>query len=277
MIVDSHLHVWSGDFDRFPFAEGRAPREPAPVELLNETMDAAGVDAAVMVQGIPYLYDNRYVADCRKRFPDRLAAVGLIDQQAEEAPEVLEQLVTEEGFTGLRIHLASRVDDPAEWAAPDQDRVWAKAEELGASFTIYGPATHLAAVEPIIARFPAVPVILDHVGGVPAPADDGYERLLDYVAGLARYGQVHIKLTPQAHKSAEAFPHRDTFALYRRLFDAYGAQRVMWGTNFPGVLKGVGYGPALEMFAEHLDFVSDEDRAWLLGGTAAKVFGLASD
>ncbi len=274
MIVDSHLHVWSADLDRFPVAEGRKPREAAPVELLNEHMSAAGVDQAVMVQAIPYLYDNRYVADCLRRFPGRFAGTALIDQKAPDAVEVFERLVREDGFCGLRIHLASRVEHPSLWATPDQDPLWRKAEELGANFTLYGPAAHLEVVEPIVARFPGVKIVLDHVGGVPRADDPEHERLFDYVVGLARYERIHVKFTPQGHRSGEPYPHSDTFGLYRRLFDAYGPRRVMWGTNFPGVLQGTGYGPALGLFQRHLDFLTDEDRRWLLGETARQVFGL---
>ena len=274
MIVDSHLHVWSADLERYPVAEGREPREAAPVELLNENMAAAGVDQAVIVQAIGYMHDNRYVADCLRRFPGRFAGTALIDQKAPDAPEVLERLVREDGFSGLRIHLASRVDHPSLWATPDQDPLWKKAEEVGASMTLYGPASHLEVVEPIVARFPGVSIVLDHVGGVPREDDPEHDRLFDYVVGFARYEQVHVKFTPQRHRSQEPFPHRDTFDLYRRLFDAYGPRRVMWGTNFPGVLSSTGYAPALELFQRHLDFLTDEDRRWLLGETAREVFGL---
>lgn len=275
MIIDSHLHVWSGDFERFPFAAGRRETEPAPVELLNEEMAAAGVDRAVIVQPIHYLYDNRYVADCLRRFPGRFAAIGLLDHKAPDAPDRLERLVCEDGFSGLRIHLTSRVEAPAAWAAPDQDPLWQRAQALGASFCIHGPAADLAAVAPIIARFPGVRVALDHQGGVPATGDEG-GRLLDEVAALARHGNVYIKLSPQPQRSSQPYPHRDTFDLYRRLLAAYGPRRAMWGTNFPGVLRQTGYAQALALFQRHLDGVSDEDRPWLLGGTAADLYGLAA-
>jgi len=105
VIIDTHLHVWSGDFEKYPFAPDRKEADPAPVELLLAVMGAAAVDRAVLVQPIHYLYDNRYAADCLRRFPDRLAVVGLIDQKAPDAPDQLEQLVQEDGFGGLRIHL----------------------------------------------------------------------------------------------------------------------------------------------------------------------------
>src|SRR5437763_11375916 len=83
-MVDAHLHVFSDDPARYPYDGrwGMIPQEPTPVEELIACMDANGVDKAVMVQGAAYLYDNRYMADCRARFPDRLAAVALLDPRA---------------------------------------------------------------------------------------------------------------------------------------------------------------------------------------------------
>ena len=182
--IDTHLHVWSGDFERYPFAAGRREAEPAPVELLNAVMGAAGVDRAVLVQPIHYLYDNRYVADCLARFPKRFAGIGLIDQKAAEAPDQLENLVREQGFSGLRIHLKSRVDDPSEWATADQDSLWERASALGACFCVHGPCDHLPAVSPIVARFPDVPVILDHIGGAPTDESAPYPRLQKVLDGL---------------------------------------------------------------------------------------------
>ena len=140
MIIDTHLHVFrSDDFSRYPFADGsKAADEGAPVELLNETMAEAGVDKAVIVQPIYYRFDNRYTAECLRRFPGKFAAIGLVDRGAPDAPDQLERLVREDKFGGLRIHLA-RADDPAEWAAPDQDPIWRRAEDLGVCFIVYGP------------------------------------------------------------------------------------------------------------------------------------------
>ena len=270
MIIDTHVHVWSDDFERYPFAEGRKATEGAPVELLNETMAEAGVDKAVIVQPIHYLYDNRYVADSLRRFPGKFAAIGLMDRHAPDAPDQLQRLVGEDGFGGLRIHLA-RPDDPAEWAAPDQDRIWERAEELGTCFIVHGPATLLPAVEPIIARFPDVKVALDHIGGAPTDEDPPYP-VLSHVLNLAQYPNVYVKFTPQAHKSKLPYPHGDTFPTFRRIYDVFGPQRLMWGTNFPGILRTTGYVPALELFRTHMDFLTEEDREWLFCKTALTVW-----
>lgn len=270
MIIDTHLHVWSDDFSRYPFADGRTDIEDGSVELLNKTMAEAGVDKAVIVQPINYLYDNRYAADCLRRFPGKFEAVGLVDRNAPEAPDQLERLVLEDGFSGLRIHL-SRPDNPSEWAAPEQNATWQRAEELGALFIVFGPASHLPAVEPIIRRFPSVPVILDHIGGAPIDEDEPYP-LLSNVLRMAECPNVYVKFTPQANQSSLPYPHEDSFQTYRRIYDVFGPERLMWGTNFPLVFQSIGYLPALELFRTHVDFLTEEDREWLFHKTASKLW-----
>ena len=270
MIIDAHLHVWSDDYEHYPFADGRTDAAPGSTELLIETMDAAGVDRAVIVQPIYYLYDNSYVADSLKRYPGKFDALGLLDRHAPDLVEQFEKLVVEDGFSGLRMHLG-RPDDPAEWAAPDQDPIWRKAEELGASFLSYGPAALLPAIEPIVARFPGVKVALDHIGG--APTDEVPPApLLGNVLKMAKYPNVYVKFSPQGHKSREEYPFRDTFPTFQKLYDAFGPERLMWGTNFPGVLKSIGYGPALALFREHIDFIDAEDKEWLMAKTALGIW-----
>ena len=191
MIIDTHLHVWSDDVERYPFAEGRTQVGGGSVELLNQTMDEVGVDKAVIVQPIHYLFDNRYVAECLRRFPGRFAAIGLVDPKAPDAADRLEKFVREDGFGGLRIH-SSRLDHPAEWAAPDQDPLWRRSEELGTCFIVHGPAANLPHLEPIIGRFPEVPVVLDHIGGAPTDEDPPFP-LLSHVLDLARFPRVYVK------------------------------------------------------------------------------------
>ncbi len=270
MIIDAHLHVWTDDYAKYPFSDGRQAAEAGTAELLVETMETHGVDKAVIVQPIHYLYDNLYVADSLKRYPGKFAAIGLVDRHAPDAAEKLERLVTEQGFAGLRMHLG-RPDDPAEWAASDQDPIWRKAEELGASFLSFGPAALLPAIEPIVARFPGVKVALDHIGGAPTD-EEAPAPLLGNVLNMAQYPNVYVKFSPQAHKSIKPFPFPDTFPTFQKLYDAFGPERLMWGTNFPGVLQGVGYGPALELFRDHMDFLNAADKEWLFAKTALSIY-----
>ena len=272
MIIDSHLHVWSDDESRYPFSEVSRP-EPGQlgsVELLNEHMAEAGVDRAVIVQPIHYLYDNRYVADCLKRFPGRFAAVALVDPKSPEAPDQLERLVREQGFGGMRLHL-SRQDDPSALAAPDQDPLWRRVEELDVCFIVLGRAGDLPALEPIIERFPGVKVVLDHLGG--PPLEESPDRaLLGNVLKMAHYPNVYVKVSGMNVLSKKPYPHQDTFDIVRKVYDAFGPERLMWGTDFPHVLNAGGYVRALELVRDELDFLTDQDKGWLFSKTVQRLW-----
>ena len=185
VIIDSHLHVWSDDEETYPFAPGATSQTKGSVEYLDETMTAAGVDRAVIVQPILYRYDNRYVADCLKRFPGKFAAVALTDPKAPDAPDRLEELVREQGFGGMRLHL-SREEDPGRLAAADLDPLWRRVEELDVCFIVLASARDLPALEPIIGRFPGVRVVIDHLGRPPAGEEAPYP-MLGHVLNLAQY------------------------------------------------------------------------------------------
>ncbi len=268
MIIDPHLHVWSDDAKTYPFCASR-PNQPGSVELLFDTMAEAGVEKAVIVQPIHYLFDNRYVADCLKRYPDKLAAQALVDPTSPDAADELERLHREEGFGGMRIHL-SRYGDPAGLAAHDKDALWARARDLGLCFNLFGNAEDHPAIEPMIARFPEVNVVVDHLAGIPADEPDP-KPLLANLLNWARYPNVHIKISNVGQRSNAPYPHRDTHDMIKRIYDVYGAERLMWGTDFPHVLKGCGYGESLDLIRNHMFFTA-EDLDWILCKTIRKLW-----
>ena len=272
MIIDSHLHVWSDDESLYPYGEVSRPGTGAraSVELLNEHMAEAGVEKAVIVQPIHYLYDNRYVADCLARFPGRFAAVCLVDPKEPAAPDQLEELVRGRGFGGMRLHL-SRQEDPSALAASDQDPLWRRVEELSVCLIVLGRATELPALEPIVDRFPDVKVVLDHLGGPPV-GEEPTHPLLGNVLRMARYPNVYVKVSKMNRISKVPYPHGDTHDMVRRIYDAFGPERLMWGTDFPHVLTAGGYVHALELVRDELDFLTNEDKDWLFSETVRKVW-----
>lgn len=268
MIIDPHLHVWSDDAETYPFSEASQPNEPASVELLFENMAGFGVDKAVIVQPIHYLFDNRYVADCLKNYPGKLAAQALVDPTRADAADRLEALVREEGFGGIRIHV-SRYGDPADLAGSSQDALWQRAQDLGACFNLFGKAADYPALDPIIARFPGVNVAIDHIGGVQANEP---EPLLSNLLKWAAYPNVYVKISNVHSASQEPYPHRDTFEMIQQIYDAYGPERLMWGTDFPHNIRSAEYGAALELIRTHMDFWNADDLEWILCKTIQKLW-----
>ncbi|MDA0712134.1 MAG: amidohydrolase family protein [bacterium] len=271
MIIDPHLHVWSDDPEKYPFGPSK-PSQPGSVELLFETMAAAGVDRAVIVQPIHYLFDNRYVADCIRRFPGKLAAQALVDPTAPDATDQLERLAVEQGFGGIRIHL-SRYGDPATLAATGQNALWAKARDLNLCLNLFGKGEDHAAIEPILARFPEVKVVVDHIGGIPVGEPDP-KPILRTLLGWAKYPNVYVKISNIHTRSAEPYPFRDTFDIIKQVYDAFGPKRLMWGSDFPHILKTTGYLESLDLIREELFFTPD-DLEWILCKSILDVWSFA--
>ncbi len=270
MIIDTHVHVYADDESRFPYAAGNKPARSASVEYLLSLMDEAGVDRAVIVQPRVYSWDNRYLAHCIERFPGRFTALGLVDPTSRAGPARLEELVRERRFSGLRLELGWE-ENLSDFHGKDRWLLWERAQELGAAFGILGSAKDHSCVEPMAAMFPGVNILLDHLSGLPLDPTQ-QEPLIAATMRLARYPNVYVKLSNLQGKSNEAYPFPDTYDLVSRIYDAYGPERLMWGTDFPGVMIKCGYANAVDLVRAHIPFLNDNDREWILHKTAEKVF-----
>src|SRR6185503_5660647 len=104
MIIDTHMHAWCLDWDRYPFSPPEPamprPEHPNTTEEVMEVMDRHGVDRMVLVQVRYYGWDNRYLADSLRRCPGLFAAQGLLDPEDPTAAQQLETLMRRDGFSG---------------------------------------------------------------------------------------------------------------------------------------------------------------------------------
>ena len=91
-------------------------------------------------------------------------------------------------------------------------------------------------------------------------------------AELQSYPNVYVKFTPQAGKANEDYPLADTHHIYERIYDTFGPQRLMWGTDFPHIFRNIGYQNGLDLFREHLPFLTSEDQEWLFSKTALSIW-----
>jgi predicted TIM-barrel fold metal-dependent hydrolase len=76
--------------------------------------------------------------------------------------------------------------------------------------------------------------------------------------------------------SREPYPHADTFALIEAVWKHFGAQRMLWATDFPHILDQCGYAKALDVVRSHLHFLTEHDKEWILGRTALGLWALGN-
>src|SRR6185503_6855427 len=120
--------------------------------------------------------------------------------------------------------------------------------------------------------YPDTPVVIDHLARIGA---DGQIRDADVrlLCGLSKHKNVKVKVSAFYALGRKQEPYKDLAPLIRRVFEDYGPRRLMWASDCPfQVEKGHRYEPSIALIRDGLPFLSQEDREWMLGRTAASVF-----
>jgi predicted TIM-barrel fold metal-dependent hydrolase len=271
-IVDPHVHVWKND-PRYPWpAELKSPpNEDALPETLLELMDEHGVEKTVLVHVIHYRWDCRYVADTVRAFPDKFMGVCRVDPHSQESASDLDYWVAR-GFHGVRLSPGSGPD--GEWIndARQMDAIWNRTAMHKIPMCVLCPISRIPDVEKVIERHDGkLDVCIDHMADCPIDQPDELKKLVT----LARYPRVYVKLSHLWSLSKQEYPYRDTHDQVRRLYDAFGPQRLTWGTDWPGVEDYCGYARALALYRDEIKFFNDDDRTWILGQTALRLWPFA--
>jgi L-fuconolactonase len=278
--IDIHPHIISDDEKRYPPAPLFGKRSdwsqerPNTVEALIQAMDEAGVaKAAVVHSSTTYGFDNSYVVDGCNQYKDRLVAVGSVDMLADDVPAVIKGWA-DKGLAGLRIFTGGSTKDfdPSELDNPKAFKAWEMLAELNLPMCIQTGPVGLPQVRMLAEKFAGVKIILDHLGR-PDVLDGAPYAKASSLFALADLPNIYMKLTPRIfgdvqkeQASAETF--------FPRVVEAFGAQRMAWGSNFPtspGALKDI-----LADAQSGLACLDEEARSWIFGKTAQTLYpGLA--
>jgi len=280
MIVDTHVHVWEIDPPRYPIGPtaptwSSYPDEPGRAEELLEEMEVHGVDKAVLVQTSWSTWDNGYIADSVARFPGRFVGHGLIDPQDPANADRVCYWMKERGLVGFRFHPIYYPDEKI-LITPQNEPMWKAIADLGAVIQFHVRAEFADQVDTIARKYTHLKLIIDHLGYPRAEDGPGWKSFQPII-DLARRKNVHLKLSDVAGRSKQGFPYADMHPIIRRLLDAFGTDRTMWSTGYPGHHRAKHGWPTLaeelRFTREGLPFLTDEDKKRILGGTAAKVWG----
>ena len=263
-IIDSHVHIWIHD-RAYPWAadDPDIPKDNACPDDLISLMERNGVGQAVLVQYIKYKWDNRYVARIMKAYPSLFAGVCRVDPEDPASPDLLSYWTETHGFLGVR--LSPEPDARGDWfTGPLMRPLFKRAADLHVPVIILTQPSRLPDLAAIIEKVPDVNVIIDHLADCISARSDDLKTLL----GLARYPNIFLKLGHVPQSSAEAYPWKDTHEIMERVFRTYGAQRIMWGSDWPFCLSRTTYSQSIAYVQSELKFLTWEDREWVLGKTA---------
>ncbi len=266
-IIDPHVHVWENN-PKFPWARERNhPSADATPEMLLELMEANGVEKTVLVQVIHYLWDNSYAADAMNRYPDKFMGVCRINPEDKDAPDHLSRWTEEYGFHGVR--LSPSIGADGDWFAGTlMPPIFSRAESLGVPMLILTRAERLVDLVPLLEQHPNLDVVIDHMADC-SPDEPEKLRLL---LNLARYPCVYVKISHTWSISKTSFPWADTHDQVKEVYQAFGADRIMWGTDWPVCLSRATYSETLSVVRDEMDFFTPDDLEWVLGKTALRLW-----
>ena len=273
MIVDASVHVWSAIPARYPWSplDGvEIPQDDRSAERLLADLDAAGIDAAIAVQPRVYGHDHAYLSDVLRDHAARIAGIALVDPDDPRAPAAVSELARS-SFTGIRlIGLAGTRD---ALAASYTDPVLAQAGELGMPVSLLVDPPRFAAASGLAMRHPDTILIIDHLGLCDAATA---EPVLAELLALAAFPNVLLRLSALPGLSSTGYPFSDLLPLIRAVYQAFGGERLLWGTDYPHALVSGPYRQSLDA-VRAMDFISARDLPAILGGTAARLFRLNKD
>ena len=288
MLIDSHAHVISDDFDTYPVGPIGGQLKPGVVdqpitgESLLRTMDANGVERAVLVQRAHiYGYNNDYVVDCAAKYPDRFSSVCCVDAREQDAAEKLTYWVTQRGAMGVRLmapvasgHLTAANDPGNVWFGGETAlEVWKAAGRLRIPLCIhYIPGNRLnglCELSKIAQRMPDVDVVVDHISNIDPTAKAPYFGIDEALLSLVPLRNVYLKLETINLAKWQTFGTNGSDVM-SALLGYFGPDRIVWGSDI-GQTK-IQYSEMLDLANKALEPFDDGVRSAILGRTTDKLY-----
>ena len=271
-IIDSQVHAYERNYAGRPWVGTlTGPKEVNGANMVG-AMEAVGVDGALLVSPFSlYRYDASYAIEVHKAYPGKFGLIKPVDPTDPAVADMIAAWKATAGTVGVRIMLRDDLStDPAD---PGLNRVLAAAGKhaLPVNILAWG---RLDQVAKMAARNPDTQIVIDHVGlpqphHPPAPADSF--AALPQVLAAAAPPNVAIKISGACTLSHEPFPYNDIWDPLCRIFDAYGLNRCLWGTDWTRANEVLTYAQGVESF-KMTDRLSASDKAMLMGGALEKIY-----
>ncbi len=266
-IIDPHVHVWKRD-PQYPWAKETTnpPDRDATPEMLIEQMKKHGVAKTVLIQVIHYRWDNSYCLAALKKYPQYFQAVARVNPEDPGNADHLSRLV-EQGFRGVR--LSPSGGPQGDWfRGPLMEPLWKRCDSHKVSMNLLTSPSRLPDAAALIEKFPGLTVVVDHMADCPIDQPGELAKLI----ALARYPKVFVKISHTWSLSKQPYPWADTHDQVKRLYDAFGPRRLMWGTDWPMHERHATYSQTLSVVRDEMKFLNADDKSWILGRTVERVW-----
>jgi predicted TIM-barrel fold metal-dependent hydrolase len=238
-------------------------------------MDRLGIDGAIFISAFSlYGYDASYAVEVQRKHPGRFAIVKPVNPDDPAVADQIAEWRKQPGAAGVRVIVTKEPGRNPSDAGLDRVLRAAVKHDFPVNILCWGNLERGTAV---IDRHPDTRFIIDHLGILqprtpPAPPQPWAD--LPKVLELAKRRNAVIKVSGACTLSQKPYPFPDIWDPLRRIFDAWGIDRCLWGTDWTRAFAVVNYEQAVKPFLE-TKRLSDSERAMLMGGACAKAYDWA--
>ena len=274
--IDSQVHAYERNRAERPWSGTLVGPDEVTGDDMVAAMDAVGVDGALLISPFSmYRYDASYALEVYAKHPGWFGLIKPFDPQSESVSDEIAEWAGTKGVVGARVMLTAQ---PFEADDPGLDRIFAAGGHAGIPVNAMCSGK-LALLRELARRHPETQVVVDHVGLVqpfdpPAPPEPFAD--LANVLSLAELDNVAIKISGACTLSHQPFPYPDIWEPLGKVFDAFGFDRCLWGTDWTRAIRLLTYEQGVETF-RITDQLSDSERSALMGGTLAKIYSWSPD
>ncbi len=271
LTIDCQVHCYEINSPERPWHGHLEGPEEMTGDDMIAAMDAVGVDGAILISPFAmYQYDASYALQVYAQHPNKFGLVRPFDPSSDSISDDVAQWAATPGVVGARIML-NAYDLEADH--PGLNAILAAAGREGLPVNVMA-SEKLPLLMELARRNPDTQVIIDHVGLAqpfvpPAPPEPFGD--LPNVLAASQLENVAIKISGACTLSHQPFPYPDIWEPLNRVFDAYGLERCMWGTDWTRAVRVLSYKQGVEAFRV-TESLSDSDRATLMGGTLSRIY-----
>ena len=289
MIIDSHCHAWT--YWPYQSENSHNPDEPpvpnpethGNIDQLVYEMDRNKVDQATVVcaqiWGNPD--NNDYVADKAKKYPGKIHQYADVDSNWSDtyhipgAAKRLEKAAERWPIKGFTHYLG---EDDGSWMDTQEGQdFFGVASQLKLVASIAGAPNHHTYLRKVAERYPELPILSHHLAGLKCTEKEPFENI-NNVMESSKLPNIFLKLSGfyyvQSSPEKWEYPYSDAMWVYKKAYENFGVKMV-WGSDFPVAKLATTYRQTLENFRTHCNFVSEEDKIQILGGTLSKILSWA--
>ncbi|MDN3579948.1 amidohydrolase family protein [Mucilaginibacter flavus] len=273
--IDSHQHFWIFDPVRDSWIDDSMPaikRDFSPVDLLP-VLQQHGIDGCVAVQASQTDDETHFLLEHATASPFIKGVVGWVDLKADDLEAKLQAYQQHQKLKGFR-HVLQSEPDVQYMLHPSFKKGIGALQKYGYTYDILIFPQHLPYAAQLVAEFPNQKFVVDHLAKPPIKAGE-IEAWQKDIEALAKYPNVMCKVSGMLTEADWTNWKPEDFTPYLDVvFNAFGPNRVMFGSDWPVCLLAGGYHATMQIIQQYCTKLTDAQQHLFWGGNAISFYGL---